>query len=57
LLIARDRIERDRGGIGIVRIAEILHRPVADIGDRHRVWWWWRRIGGALGHKKRAVDP
>jgi hypothetical protein len=57
LLIARDRIERDRRGIGVVRIAEILHRPVADIGDRHRVRRRRWRIGRAFGHEERAIDP
>jgi hypothetical protein len=51
LFVACHGVERDRRGIGIVLIAEVAHRPVTDIGERHRIRWR-RCVGRALGHEE-----
>lgn len=51
LLVAGQCVEGDCRAIGIVRIAVIAHRPVANVGERHGVRRR-RRIGGPLGHKE-----
>ena len=55
LRITRHGVERDRRRIGIVRIAEVLHRPVADLGKR-RCARGRRCVGGALGEEERLAD-